>query len=62
LFRGDAARDFSGASKNSYTDRIIALDGREAIVEFFDRFAIERVEHVRAIERDAGDLIFHFVQ
>src|SRR3984957_8997101 len=53
---------FAGAGENAYADRIIALDGGEAIVKFFDRFAIERVEHVRAIERDAGDLVFHVVE
>ena len=53
---------FSSAGKNRNADRVIAFDGCEAIVEFFDRFAIERVEHVRAIERDASDLVFHFVE
>ena len=34
----------------------------QALTQLFDGLAIQRVQHIRAIERDSCDMILHFVQ
>ena len=53
---------FARAGENQDTNGIVVARCIQALAQFFDGFAIQRVQYIRTIERDSRDMIFHFVQ